>query len=385
MPSSHAKDTTDQTTEQKDPSRFAERLLAWFAEHGRKDLPWQQDINPYRVWISEIMLQQTQVKTVIPYYEKFMARFPTVVDLATADEDDVLHHWSGLGYYARARNLHKAAKTIYQDYDGEFPQTIDEIEALPGIGRSTAGAICSISLKQAEPILDGNVKRVLARFHAVEGWPGKKPVLDKLWRFAELHTPKQHTNETRVDHYTQAIMDLGASLCSRTKPQCGLCPFESDCQAHKLETPEQFPGKKPKKVIPVKTTVMLMIRSNDKHAGQNGYLLYKRPASGIWGGLWSLPEVESLDDIDSYLAGNNLKSIEQNSLAPMRHTFSHYHLDITPVLITTQQAQNSVNETAGDYQNTHCWYDTQNPEELGLAAPVTKLLKAVTEPDLFKA
>jgi A/G-specific adenine glycosylase len=350
-----------------DASHFAPRLLAWFKLNGRKDLPWQQDINAYRVWISEIMLQQTQVKTVIPYYEKFMARFPSIIDLANAEQDEVLHHWSGLGYYARARNLHKTAQIIRDDYQGEFPSQPDQIEALPGIGRSTAGAICSIAFKQPVAILDGNVKRVLARFHGVDGWPGKKPVLDELWQYAELHNPQHHAPDSRVDHYTQAIMDLGASLCSRTKPQCQACPFESDCKAHQLNRPELFPGKKPKKVTPVKNTHMLIIHQHGK------VLLFKRPPSGIWGGLWSLPEVDSREAASRFANDQGLEIKNYTQLNEMRHTFSHYHLDISPLILEVGHQRNkSVRIMEPEQQ---LWYNVQQPEAVGLAAPVSKLLQ----------
>ena len=214
--------------------RFADRLLAWFDDHGRKHLPWQQAIDPYRVWVSEIMLQQTQVNTVIPYYERFMAAFPDVAALAAADIDDVLHHWTGLGYYARARNLHRAARAVVDEHGGHFPGTVEALAALPGIGRSTAGAIVSIACGGRAPILDGNVKRVLARYHAVPGWPGRSVVLKALWEHAEAHTP-----DRRVADYTQAIMDLGATVCTRSRPACSLCPLAADCAAARGRQPRE--------------------------------------------------------------------------------------------------------------------------------------------------
>ena len=268
---------------------FSTRVLAWFDENGRKDLPWQHDISPYRVWISEIMLQQTQVATVIPYYESFMQRFPDVLALADASEDEVMHLWSGLGYYSRARNLHKSAKMVAHELGGVFPQTLDGMIALPGIGRSTAGAILSIASGQQTAILDGNVKRVLARFQAVEGWPGKTPVLNELWEYAEAYTPM-----ARVADYTQAMMDLGATVCTRSRPQCGDCPLVADCEGHASGEPTRYPGKKPKKVLPVKQTCMVVL----EHQGQ--ILLEKRPPTGIWPGLWSLPEVADTDAVATY-------------------------------------------------------------------------------------
>nr|WP_228141581.1 A/G-specific adenine glycosylase [Marinobacter sp. X15-166B] len=220
----------------------ASRLLNWYDQHGRKQLPWHQDRNAYRVWVSEIMLQQTQVATVIPYFEAFMARFPDVHALATAPEDDVLSHWSGLGYYARARNLHKSAQRVVRDHGGEFPADQQALEALPGIGRSTAAAILAQAFQIRAAILDGNVKRVLARYHAVPGWPGQSRVLNQLWVHAETHTPT-----ARVRDYTQAIMDLGALVCTRTRPACTRCPLARDCEANRLQATTLFPGARPKK------------------------------------------------------------------------------------------------------------------------------------------
>ncbi|MEM8660457.1 MAG: A/G-specific adenine glycosylase, partial [Pseudomonadota bacterium] len=235
---------------------FFDRVLDWFDQHGRKDLPWQQDLSAYRVWVSEIMLQQTQVKTVIPYYHRFMAEFPTVEDLAAASVDEVLHLWTGLGYYARGRNLHKAARMVCEELGGEFPETVDGLCELPGIGRSTAGAIVSIAHRQRAIILDGNVKRVLARYRAVEGWPGTKPVHNTLWQIADELTPKD-----RSGAYSQAMMDLGATLCTRSKPSCDVCPVGEDCQANAKGEQQRFPGKKPRKTLPVKNTVFLIART----------------------------------------------------------------------------------------------------------------------------
>lgn len=224
---------------------FAERVLAWYDQHGRKHLPWQQNPTPYRVWISEIMLQQTQVTTVIPYYERFMHSFPDVLTLANASQDAVLKHWEGLGYYTRARNLHKAAQTIRDQHQGKFPHTLEEVEALSGIGRSTAGAILSLACGQAHAILDGNVKRVLARYHAIEGYPGQTAIQKQLWQHAEQHLPT-----TRNAAYTQAMMDMGATLCTRSKPVCLLCPLKDDCTACRQGNPQDYPTPKPKKTLP---------------------------------------------------------------------------------------------------------------------------------------
>ena len=253
---------------------FARRLLAWHAEHGRHTLPWQRDPTPYRVWVSEIMLQQTQVSTVVPYFERFMARFPKVAILAAAPLDEVLHHWSGLGYYARARNLHRAAEILAGTYGGEFPATLEEVIALPGIGRSTAGAILALSRGLRHPILDGNVKRVLARGFAVEGWPDAPHVQKTLWALAETLTPLEG-----VAAYTQAIMDLGATLCTRSRPACERCPVATLCVARQLSKVENYPAPRPRKPLPERRTRFMVLRDP---AGR--WLLERRPARGIWGG-----------------------------------------------------------------------------------------------------
>ena len=345
---------------------FSDRLLRWYRQHGRKHLPWQQNRTPYRVWISEIMLQQTQVNTVIPYYEKFMASFPTVADLAQAEEDNVLHHWTGLGYYARARNLHKCARIIHHEHKDIFPGTVDELSELPGIGRSTAGAILTLGAGKPAVILDGNVKRVLSRHNAIAGWPGQTKVEQQLWHIAEELTP--HSN---CANYTQAIMDLGATLCTRTRPACPICPVSASCIAYQKDRAEDFPGKKPKKILPEKATHMLIFHE----AEGDRVLLEKRPPQGIWGGLWSFPESEDISHLNDLLL-NQVMSETQTTRRwkPLRHTFSHFHLDITPVVITLDRAQVSIME------NDHWhWYDLANPPKLGLAAPVKKLLTMLNE------
>ncbi|STO79472.1 A/G-specific adenine glycosylase [Grimontia hollisae] len=245
---------------------FSDAILTWYDKYGRKTLPWQQEKTPYKVWLSEIMLQQTQVATVIPYFERFMTRFPTVVDLAHAELDEVLHLWTGLGYYARARNLHKAAQKIAADYNGEFPTTIEDVMALPGVGRSTAGAVLSLSLGQHHPILDGNVKRTLSRHFAVEGWPGKKPVENRLWELAEENTPAEG-----VQRYNQAMMDMGAMICTRSKPKCYLCPVNHSCEANAMSRQSDFPGKKPKKTLPEKETCFVLFQYRIKSGWSNGH------------------------------------------------------------------------------------------------------------------
>ncbi len=338
---------------------FAARLLDWYDEHGRKDLPWQRDIDAYRVWVSEIMLQQTQVTTVIPYYRRFMDSFPEVVALADAPLDDVLHHWSGLGYYARARNLHAAACAVKDRFGGSFPTDFDEVIGLPGIGRSTAGAILALAHGQRHPILDGNVKRVLSRYHAVEGWPGKTAVANRLWELADGHTP-----DARVGAYTQAIMDLGATLCTRSRPDCQRCPMVADCRAHALDRQADFPGRRERKPAkPLKTTHMLLA-----HGGGRLYL-ERRPQSGIWGGLWSLPELGERS-VDDWCAEKlNGSRVTTESLPVLRHSFSHYDLDIRPILVRVDAPLSKVAD--GDDAT---WYSVDEPPPGGIAAPVRKLI-----------
>ena len=344
----------------KHSNAFSQTVLEWYDRHGRKHLPWQQNITPYRVWVSEIMLQQTQVATVIPYYERFMASFPTVQALAAATQDEVLHHWTGLGYYARGRNLHKCAQVIVSEHGGEFPRSVDALAELPGIGRSTAGAIASISMAIRAPILDGNVKRVLTRFFAIEGYPGTTTVERELWQLAGQLTP-DHSHQ----QYTQAMMDLGATLCTRSRPACGICPLQPDCAGFRTGHPTRFPEKKPKKEKPVRTTTMLMISQPD-----GTFLLQQRPQTGIWGGLWSFPEVADLSEASHWIQTHlYTPHSEAETLNTFRHTFSHYHLDITPVRIHLTKAPQIVREVSDH------WYNPHAPSTLGLAAPVKELLE----------
>ncbi|HMY01225.1 MAG TPA: A/G-specific adenine glycosylase, partial [Agitococcus sp.] len=304
---------------------FASQVLTWFDDHGRHDLPWQINPTPYRVWVSEIMLQQTQVATVIPYYQRFMASFPDVRSLAEANEDLVLQHWAGLGYYARARNLHYAAQQVMA-LGGEFPQTLDGLMTLKGVGRSTAGAILSLAWQQRGVIMDGNVKRVLSRHFAVAGDSSSSQIQQQLWTLAEENTPQQ-----RFAAYTQAMMDLGATLCTRSKPLCLYCPVKATCQAYALGTPTAFPQKKQSKVLPTKTAYFLLIENQ-----QQQLLWLKRPPTGIWGGLWCLPQVdvEQLAELQTILEQQwHIKRLQLQPLAEFRHTFSHYHLMIKPVRV----------------------------------------------------
>ncbi len=347
--------------ERERTAEVAPRLLAWFERHGRKDLPWQHDPTPYRVWVSEIMLQQTQVPTVVPYFERFMERFPDLRSLAAAPVDEVLHLWSGLGYYARARNLHGAAKRIVADFDGEFPATVEQAMGLPGIGRSTAGAILALSRRGRHPILDGNVRRVLARCFAVEGWPGERAVDTRLWDLAEACTPHED-----VDRYTQAIMDLGATVCTRSKPACTLCPLEPVCLANAQEVQASLPTPRPvKRAKPLRKVYMLAAVDNE-----GSVLLEQRPARGIWGGLWSCPE---FPDVDAATAWAVARFGEQACVLepwpPVRHAFTHFDLDIVPLRLRLPGAAPAVAEPG------YVWYNHRAPAKLGLAAPIAALIK----------
>ncbi len=337
---------------------FSSRVLDWFDQHGRKDLPWQKNPSPYRVWVSEIMLQQTQVATVIPYYQRFMQRFSSLKRLALADQDEVLHYWSGLGYYARARNLHKTAQLIHAQHRGRFPAGIEDLVALPGIGRSTAAAILSLSRGQHHAILDGNVKRVLARHQAIDGWTGEAKVMQYLWALSEDLTPSLRTAD-----YNQAMMDLGATLCTRSKPDCGHCPVAEDCLALCEDRVMQLPTPKAKKSLPLRDTVMLVIEQ------ENGILLERRPPSGIWGGLWSLPECESKDAIAQACKQRWGMQVQQlSALTPWQHTFSHYRLHVYPYAVNLLAGADRVMD-----DQRYIWYNSNTSQKLGLAAPVKYL------------
>lgn len=342
--------------------RFAEQLLDWFDRHGRKSLPWQQNPTPYRVWVSEIMLQQTQVQTVRAYFERFTARFPDVNALALAPMDDVLQLWSGLGYYARARNLHRAAQIVHEQHAGQFPEDIEELTALPGIGRSTAGAIASLAMGQRQPILDGNVKRVLARYHAVEGWPGNSAAARELWTHAENHTPHE-----RVADYTQAIMDLGATLCVRRSPPCGECPLADGCLAHAEGRQHELPASKPKKERPLREIRFIIARDP-----QSRVLLEQRPPAGIWGGLWSFPECGLDDDPSRWCtAVLGVTPASSRDLPAFTHGFTHFELKIAPALI---QMGDAVAEPSRLDDRPLAWHSPDDIGALGLPAPVARLL-----------
>jgi A/G-specific adenine glycosylase len=340
---------------------FSTRVLRWYDRHGRHDLPWQQQRTPYRLWIAEVMLQQTQVSTVIPYYQRFMQAFPDLSDLAEAALDHVLEHWAGLGYYSRARNLHKAARLIAREHGGHFPLVFEDLMALPGIGRSTAGAILAQALDQRHAILDGNVKRVLCRYHAVAGWPGKTAVQNQLWQHAERYTPTR-----RVAEYTQAIMDLGATLCTRSSPRCGQCPLQTDCAAFLDGTVKHYPAPRPRKQLPVKTARLLILTD----AATGRIMLEKRPPTGIWGGLWSLPEVSLGDNVDMVCQQRwGLSVLTNEDCAPFRHTFSHYHFEITPCKVSVAAGEKEVKE-----HGNITWCISLDAQKRALAAPVARII-----------
>jgi A/G-specific adenine glycosylase len=344
------------------------QLLTWYDRHGRKTLPWQRSRDPYRIWVSEIMLQQTQVSTVIPYYERFLKRFPDVQTLAHAKLDSVLHHWTGLGYYARARNLKRAAEIIVQEHGGRFPRTIEAVAALPGIGRSTAGAILAFAFQQRHPILDGNVKRVLTRLHAIDTPVAQRDTEKALWTFAERYTPK-----TRIADYTQAIMDLGATLCRTHKPDCQACPLQRDCAARAQGTPEKFPVRRARQTLPVRKIAMLMIRD-----ARGRVLLTQRPPVGVWGGLWGFPEcAPDALPTDHCRSTLGLRIKTETPWPVRRHGFSHFQLHITPI---------PAHLTGTDHQAMECitavWYNLDKPDARGLAAPVKRLLQQLKKADL---
>jgi A/G-specific adenine glycosylase len=342
---------------------FATRLLRWFDQHGRKDLPWQHPRDAYRVWLSEVMLQQTQVSTVTGYFERFVGALPTLRDLAAADEDTVLALWSGLGYYRRSRFLHRAAQICVAQHHGEMPRDYDALAALPGIGRSTAGAILAQAYGMRFPILDGNVKRVLTRYHGIHGQPGQSAVEKLLWQHAEAHMPTQ-----RVADYTQAIMDLGATLCVRSRPACEVCPLKDDCVARRDNLTALLPSRKPAKVIPTRTTVMLIIRD-----AQRRVLLERRGPVGVWPGLWSLPEATDTDS--AWPVAQTFARIDDaRALAAFVHVFSHYRLAIEPMLFDDAVAHQGV---ADDAQQRWCRADELSA--LGLPAPVRELLLKIDE------
>jgi A/G-specific adenine glycosylase len=336
---------------------FASRIIAWQRRHGRHDLPWQHTRDPYRIWLSEIMLQQTQVAAVIPYYVRFLQRFPDVAALANAEDDAVLALWSGLGYYARGRNLHRAARQIRDQHGGVFPSEFDAVVKLPGIGPSTAGAICVFAFGTRHAILDGNVKRVLARHAGIAGYPGDKPVQSRLWQCAQALLPEQD-----LDAYTQGMMDLGAGICSRTKPHCALCPVEADCIARIEHRQHELPAPRPQKALPQRETHFLVL------VDQGSLLLEKRPAAGIWGGLWCFPEAAEAT-LRARAAPFALELGEMVKLPVLEHGFTHYRLRIHPILARVERRAPALQEPS-----TAAWVNVQAALGFAIPTPVRELL-----------
>jgi A/G-specific adenine glycosylase len=358
-------------------SHFSTRIINWQRQHGRHGLPWQgQDV--YRIWLSEIMLQQTQVATVIPYYQRFVARFPDIAALAAASEDEVLVHWSGLGYYTRGRNLLRSAQLIMQQHSGKFPHHFDEICALPGIGRSTAAAISALAFHQRRAILDGNVKRVLARFFAINGFTGDSKIQAQLWQQAEALLPGEPASQRgqwalegseisdSIAIYTQGLMDLGAQVCTRGQPRCEVCPLRVDCEAHQLGVVSQLPSPRPRKVLPEKPGTFLLLFNGSV------ILLEKRPGRGIWGGLWCLPQLDEGQDLHAYCAGKfGIKVDRVVSLPKFTHTFTHFKLHVSPQLVQFTNNPPEI-QASGDI-----WLDVDSALRAAIPAPVRTMLHAL--------
>jgi A/G-specific adenine glycosylase len=344
-------------------AELASRLLHWFDQHGRHDLPWQHPRTPYRVWLAEIMLQQTQVQTVIPYYARFLAALPTLPALAAATHDEVMALWSGLGYYARARHLHAAAKLCVERHDGELPDGFEALAALPGIGRSTAGAILAQAHGQRHAILDGNVKRVLCRLHGVHGWPGAGAVEKQLWMLAEAHLPDQ-----RLADYTQAFMDFGATLCTRSDPACVLCPLQDDCVARIEGLTAALPAPKPGKPLPTRRCVLLIARD-----AQQRVLLARRPPTGVWAGLWSLPETPDHDAARLWFGRHCDADFDHAEAHPeLEHVFSHYRLQAEPLLWRGVRPHDRIADNP-DLR----WTAREDLPATGLPAPIRRLLASL--------
>jgi len=344
------------------PEQFAQRLLEWFAVHGRHSLPWQINPTPYRVWVSEVMLQQTQVATVIPYYARFMARFPDIDALASAPLDEVLHLWTGLGYYARARNLQACANVLAAQHGGVFPNQLEQVMALPGIGRSTAGAILALSRGIRHPILDGNAKRVLARVFGIAGDPSSKTALAALWRQADACTPHQE-----VAAYTQAIMDLGATVCTRARPACVRCPMNTDCVAAREERQQELPGKKLRRLRPSRETTLLIAQTGGGDSA--AVLLERRPSTGLWGGLWSPPQFANESDAMAWCAREFGEAGESEALAPIEHAFTHFDLRLKPLRVRGTPLRQVLDGA------DRIWYRLDAPPRVGLPQPILQLFK----------
>jgi A/G-specific adenine glycosylase len=345
---------------------IAARLLDWHQRAGRHDLPWQLPRTPYRVWVSEVMLQQTQVAAVIPYFERFMERFPQVQTLAAAPLDEVLHLWSGLGYYARARNLHRAAQRICAEHEGEFPRAFAAVAALPGVGRSTAGAILALAHQERYPILDGNARRVLARYFGIAGSAAESATVKKLWRLAEQETP-----DSDVANYTQAIMDLGATVCVRRRPLCPQCPLAADCSARRSGRQHEIPAPR-RAATRARRRVYMVVALQ----GTDEVLLERRPEHGVWGGLWCLPEFASATAAGAFIR-DALRAEQTQTLATLEHGFTHFDLTITPLLVRVAARACTAGEPGT------LWYNIRNPARIGLPAPITTLLSTLAQASLF--
>jgi len=347
-----------------DAASFAHAVIGWYQRYGRRDLPWQGQ-DAYRVWLSEIMLQQTQVATVIPYFQAFVERFPNVRSLADAGIDEVLRYWQGLGYYARARNLHKAAQMIRDRHRDRFPETFDAVMELPGVGRSTAGAILSFACGQSWPILDGNVKRVLARCFRVPGWYGQSDTMKQLWYLAESVTPAKDTSA-----FNQAMMDIGAMVCVRANPKCEACPLKPMCASYRHHSQADYPQRKPGRSKPHRRTLMLLHRHRER------VLLWRRPPSGIWGGLWSLPEVDDAQAIElwqqSFLATTRAPKLVQQDV--IRHQFTHYSLDISLAIIEMESLPGRIFD-----RDNYAWVEIAELDSRGLPTPVRRLLSSLQD------
>jgi A/G-specific adenine glycosylase len=345
-----------------DTEGFSPKLKRWFALHGRHDLPWQQDRTPYRVWVSEVMLQQTQVVTVIPYYQRFMARFPDVQSLAATPLDEVLHLWTGLGYYARARNLHACAQVVVAQFSGEFPTSLEGMISLPGIGRSTAGAILSIASGLRYPILDGNVKRVLSRVFGIAGDPSSSAVLDSLWALADACTA-----EFEVGAYTQAIMDLGATLCTRARPACTLCPMNLDCVAAREGRQAELPHKKQKRHRPSREATLLIAQIGAESS--TAVFVERRPVAGLWGGLWSPPQFEDEAAAIRWCAREvGEPESESQLMTPIEHAFTHFDLRLKPLRVRCRPHE-------GIKDGEQLWYRLESPPKIGLPQPIKQLFE----------
>ena len=351
-------------------SPIAAPLLEWHEREGRHGLPWQTDRTPYRVWVSEIMLQQTQVAAVRPYYARFMRRFPDVGTLAAASVDEVLHSWSGLGYYARARNLHRAAELICAEFGGELPHSFAELARLPGVGRSTAGAILALSYGERFPILDGNVRRVLSRYFGVAGGRATAAGVKRLWELSERCTPA-----ARVAEYTQAVMDLGATVCVRSRPLCACCPLAADCFARRTGRQHEFPAPRTARARRARRVFMVVALH------ENGsVLLERRPENGVWGGLWSLPEFDTATAAQAFIRQSLVTSVpEPQPLSTVEHAFTHFSLSINPLLVHCAGAAPVMEEGAS------LWYNVRAPVRIGLPAPISALLQRLAHRSMFDA